>query len=164
MECADYREYWTRAEGSWRLASFEEAGGASWPLGVTPPDPKKFPVVEGESMASPDQPRSWSSGNTSQDDWCGCRDVPYAREPRPKRTVQPNYPEFAKEAQIQGRVVLSVCITTSGRVCNIHVEQGVTGLNDAAMDAVKRWEFDPARDEQGRPLAVWFSIPVDFHF
>lgn len=94
----------------------------------------------------------------SQDDF-----VYYEDEPVPVTTVQPLYPEFAREAQIQGKVVLHVLVGKDGRVKNVKVAKGVTGLNDAAMDAVKRWVFKPALSNN-KPVAVWVEVPVDFHF
>ncbi|HEY6573088.1 MAG TPA: TonB family protein [Candidatus Eisenbacteria bacterium] len=89
--------------------------------------------------------------------------VYYEDEPVPVTTVQPVYPEFAREAQIQGKVVLHVLVGKDGRVKNVKVAKGVTGLNEAAMDAVKRWVFKPALSNN-KPVAVWVEVPVDFHF
>ena len=89
--------------------------------------------------------------------------VYYEDEPVPVTTVQPVYPEFAREAQIQGKVVLHVLVGKDGRVKNVKVAKGVTGLNDAAMDAVRKWVFKPALSNN-KPVAVWVEVPVDFHF
>lgn len=89
--------------------------------------------------------------------------VYYEDEPVPVTTVQPNYPEFAREAQIQGKVVLHVLVGKDGRVKNVKVAKGVTGLNDAAMEAVRKWVFKPALSNN-KPVAVWVEVPVDFHF
>jgi protein TonB len=89
--------------------------------------------------------------------------VYYEDEPVPVQTVQPNYPEFAREAQIQGKVVLHVLVGKDGRVKNVKVAKGVTGLNDAAMEAVRKWVFKPALSNN-KPVAVWVEVPVDFHF
>lgn len=89
--------------------------------------------------------------------------VYYEDEPVPVTTVQPVYPEFARDAQIQGKVVLHVLVGKDGRVKNVKVIRGVTGLNDSAVDAVKRWVFKPALSNN-KPVAVWVEVPVDFHF
>lgn len=83
--------------------------------------------------------------------------------PVPVTQVQPTYPEFAREAQIQGRVTLHVLVGKDGRVKNVKVIKGVTGLNDAAVEAVKKWVFKPALSNN-KPVAVWVEVPVDFHF
>ena len=89
--------------------------------------------------------------------------VYYEDEPVPVTTVQPVYPEFAREAQIQGKVILHVLVGKDGRVKNVKVMRGVTGLNDAAIDAIKRWIFKPALSNN-KPVAVWVEVPIDFHF
>jgi TonB family protein len=89
--------------------------------------------------------------------------VYYEDEPVPVTTVQPAYPEFAREAQIQGTVILHVLVGKDGRVKNVKVIRGVTGLNEAAVDAIKRWVFKPALSNN-KPVAVWVEVPLNFHF
>jgi periplasmic protein TonB len=89
--------------------------------------------------------------------------VYYEDEPVPVTQVQPAYPEFAREAQIQGKVVLHVLVGKDGRVKNVKVIRGVTGLNEAAVDAIKKWVFKPALSNN-KPVAVWVEVPMDFHF
>jgi len=83
--------------------------------------------------------------------------------PTPVNAPPPTYPEFAREAQIQGKVVLHVLVGKDGRVKSVKVIRGVTGLNDVAVEAVKKWVFKPALTNN-KPVAVWVEIPVDFHF
>ncbi|TMQ60354.1 MAG: energy transducer TonB [Candidatus Eisenbacteria bacterium] len=89
--------------------------------------------------------------------------VYYEDPPVPVTQVQPAYPEFAREAQIQGKVVLHVLVDKNGRVKNVKVIRGVTGLNEAAVDAIKKWVFKPALSNN-KPVAVWVEVPMDFHF
>ena len=89
--------------------------------------------------------------------------VYYEDEPVPVTRVEPAYPEFAREAQIQGKVILHVLVDKNGRVKNVKVIRGVTGLNEAAVDAIKKWVFKPALSNN-KPVAVWVEIPMDFHF
>jgi len=89
--------------------------------------------------------------------------VYYEDEPTPVTRVEPTYPEFAREAQIQGKVTLHVLVGKDGRVKNVKVIKGVTGLNDAAVEAIKKWVFKPALSNN-KPVAVWVEVPMDFHF
>ena len=89
--------------------------------------------------------------------------VYYEDAPTPVNAPPPTYPEFAREAQIQGKVILHVLVGKDGRVKNVKVIRGVTGLNDVAVDAVKKWVFKPALSNN-KPVAVWVEVPVDFHF
>jgi len=89
--------------------------------------------------------------------------VYYEDPPAPVTQVEPTYPEFAREAQIQGKVTLHVLVGKDGRVKNVKVIKGVTGLNEAAVDAIKKWVFKPALSNN-KPVAVWVEVPMDFHF
>jgi periplasmic protein TonB len=87
--------------------------------------------------------------------------VYYEDEPVPVTHPDPVYPAFAREAQISGKVVLHVLVGKDGRVHDVKVIRSVTGLNDAAVDAVKKWVFKPALSNN-KPVAVWVEVPMDF--
>ena len=85
----------------------------------------------------------------------------YDEPPVPVTTPQPAYPEFARVAQITGTVVLHVLVAESGRVRDVTLIHGVTGLNDAAIEAARRWVFQSAMKDE-RPVAAWYEISFDF--
>lgn len=87
--------------------------------------------------------------------------VYYEDAPAPVTQVQPTYPEMAREANVQGRVVLHVLVGKDGRVKNVKVMRSVTMLDQAAVDAVKKWVFKPALSNN-KPVAVWVAVPVRF--
>jgi TonB family protein len=87
----------------------------------------------------------------------------YDEPPQPLTQVQPAYPDYAREAQIQGRVVLNVLVDHTGRVKEMKVLESRYMLDQAAMAAVKHWTFKPALLD-GYPVDAWVEIPVDFHF
>lgn len=89
--------------------------------------------------------------------------VYYEDEPVPVTQITPTYPEFAREAQIQGRVVLHVLVGKDGRVKNVKVMRSVKGLDEAAVTAMRKWVFKPALSNN-KPVAVWVEVPMDFHF
>jgi protein TonB len=89
--------------------------------------------------------------------------VYYEDAPVAVQAPPPAYPDFAREAQIQGKVTLHVLVGKDGRVKDVKVFKGVTGLNDAAITAVRKWVFKPALSNN-KPVAVWVEVPVDFHF
>ena len=64
-----------------------------------------------------------------------------------KSKVQPNYPELAKRMNISGTVKLQIVVATSGTVKNSKIVGGHPLLANAAMDAVKKWRFEPASEE-----------------
>ncbi len=57
--------------------------------------------------------------------------------------TQPIYPSIAKSARAQGTVVLQAKISTSGKVTNLQVISGPPMLRQAAVDAVKTWQYKP---------------------
>ena len=77
--------------------------------------------------------------------------------------VPPKYPEAARRMGIEGITVLKVRIREDGAVGDVIVAQsaGAVALDQAAVDAVQRWRFEPAR-RGGHPVAVWVSLPVRF--
>ena len=89
--------------------------------------------------------------------------IPYDLAPRAKSAIKPIYPEIAQEAGIEGVVVVQAFIDERGRVKETLILKGVpnTGLDEAAMDAIRRTKFHPA-EQRERPVGVWISIPVNF--
>lgn len=77
--------------------------------------------------------------------------------------VKPRYPESARRAGFQGVTRLRVHVLESGRVGAVMVDQsaGFRDLDLAAMDAVKKWRFEPARRGKD-PVSVWVMLPVKF--
>lgn len=77
--------------------------------------------------------------------------------------VVPEYPRRARLAGIEGEVVLEVIVDRYGRVTSdIEVVSAVPELARAAITAVQRWRFKPARDRQGTAVAVLMEVPVRF--
>lgn len=72
------------------------------------------------------------------------------------------YPEIARKAGIEGRVILEFVVDERGRVSNIKVLRSVGGgLDEAAMDAVQKVKFTPGM-QRGRPVKVRYTLPVTF--
>ena len=93
------------------------------------------------------------------------RFVHYEDPPQAIRRVEPRYPDFARRAGVEGTVILQVEVFKDGSVGAIEVVQslmsGPGGLDEAAKDAVRQWEFTPAQSG-GQPVAVWVRIPIEF--
>jgi protein TonB len=77
--------------------------------------------------------------------------------------VKPRYPESARRAGAQGVTLLRVRVLENGRVGDVHIQEsaGFRDLDFAAMDAVKKWRFEPARRGKD-PVSVWVLLPVKF--
>lgn len=83
--------------------------------------------------------------------------------PQLLRSVQPVYPADGKKEKIAGLVILSAEIGTDGAVRGVNVLQGLShGLTEAAVDAVKQWKFKPALDARGKPVAVLYTLTINF--
>lgn len=89
--------------------------------------------------------------------------IPYDDPPQPLSSIRPVYPEIAQEAGIEGTVVVQVFVDKKGRVQDTLVLKGIpnTGLDEAAVAAIKKTRFRPARQRE-RAVGVWISIPVNF--
>ncbi len=75
----------------------------------------------------------------------------------------PEYPALAMRRGWEGRVMLGVHVLPSGKPSEIKIQKssGRDQLDEAAISAVKRWSFLPAR--QGNdPVDGWVSVPIDF--
>jgi periplasmic protein TonB len=78
------------------------------------------------------------------------------------RKVEPQYPQMAKIARVQGAVVLAALIGKDGTIQNLHVERSASPLlNQAAVDAVKQWKYRPYI-LNGEPVEVDTTITVNF--
>ena len=75
--------------------------------------------------------------------------------------VKPAYPQIAKNARIQGAVVLQAEISKQGTIENLRVISGHPMLVPAALDAVKQWRYKPYY-LNGEPVAVETTITVNF--
>lgn len=77
--------------------------------------------------------------------------------------VRPAYPRTAWRMGIEGTSVLKVRILEDGSIGEVTVAQsaGHASLDQAAVDAVQRWRFEPAR-RGGHPVALWVTLPIRF--
>jgi len=74
-----------------------------------------------------------------------------------------NYPEVAKENNIQGKVIVRFCVTAKGSVSQISVLKGVDPeLDKEAMRVVSTLPaFKPGK-QGGKPVPVWYMVPITF--
>lgn len=76
--------------------------------------------------------------------------------------VEPEYPQEAKAAQLQGDVVLQGVISKEGDVAELRAVSGQPLLVKGAIDAVKQWRYKPYL-LNGHPVEVETTIIVRFH-
>ena len=109
------------------------AGGTGSALPIEPAQPATGPVRVGEGIA----------------------------QPRKIKHVKPIYPLYAMSARIGGNVLIEATIGVDGKVHNARVLNSMGALDQAALDAVRQWEFEPSRIG-GEPVAVMMVIVVTF--
>ena len=89
-------------------------------------------------------------------------DYVYVEElPEPITKVTPIYPDIAREAGVDGVVLVQALVGKDGHVKDVKVVKPIPMLNDAAVAAVRQWVFKPALSNN-KPVAVWVSVPVRF--
>jgi periplasmic protein TonB len=77
------------------------------------------------------------------------------------KKVQPAYPPLARQARIQGQVVLHAEISKEGTIQNLQLISGHAMLAPAAIEAVKQWRYKPYL-LNGEPVAVETEVIVNF--
>jgi periplasmic protein TonB len=75
--------------------------------------------------------------------------------------VEPKYPDFAAQAQIEGLVILEATVDTEGRVQSVEVLRSHGLLDQAAIDAVKQWRYSPLV-LNGKPFPFILTVTVRF--
>jgi TonB family protein len=76
-------------------------------------------------------------------------------------SVEPDYPELARQAELEGEVGLLIVVDETGRVERAKVVRSVHGLDEAAVAAVLQWRFEPAR-QRDVPVRVQVFQTVRF--
>ena len=77
------------------------------------------------------------------------------------KKVQPTYPPLARQARIQGQVVLHAEISKEGTIQNLQLISGHAMLAPAAIEAVRQWRYKPYL-LNGEPVAVETEVIVNF--
>jgi TonB family protein len=83
------------------------------------------------------------------------------KTPTKVRDVRPVYPLDVQAARISGVVIIEATIDTDGRVYDAKVLRSIPALDEAAMEAVRQWEFTPTLLE-GVPVPVIMTVTVNF--
>ena len=75
--------------------------------------------------------------------------------------VQPQYPDLAREAGVDGTVMVQALVGKDGKVKDVRVVKSIPMLDENAKSAVRQWVFKPALSNN-KPVAVWVGVPVKF--
>jgi len=76
----------------------------------------------------------------------------------------PEYPDLARQAGVEGRVILQVFISTEGKPVEVIVTEssGLGSMDEAAKASVMESSWSPARRDDGVPVGVWTSVVYNF--
>jgi protein TonB len=151
---------------------------------IPPPDADVAPIAAPDGF-TPEKPidSRWKDGSSRPDIVVGSPDpslfvAPPPPPPQPVvqepvragagvktpvkvRDVQPVYPAIAQAARVEGVVIIEATIGIDGRLINARVLRGVPLLDQAALDAVRQWEFTPSL-LNGKPVPVIMTVTVQF--
>jgi TonB family protein len=82
-------------------------------------------------------------------------------EPRLVTRVLPQYPNLARQSHTQGDVGLEIVVDKAGGVSEARVVSGPTVLRQAALDAVRRWKYEPSLLD-GQSISVQMLVTIRF--
>lgn len=76
----------------------------------------------------------------------------------------PDYPDMARQAGVEGRVILQVFISTEGKPVQVVIMQssGLGSMDEAAEKAAWNSSWSPARRDDNVPVGVWTSVIYNF--
>ena len=83
------------------------------------------------------------------------------KEPTLIRRVPPAYPQIAQAAKVEGVVIVELLVGVDGTVKSARVLRPLPLLDQAALDAVRQWQFAPTL-LNGVPVEVIMTVPVKF--
>lgn len=84
------------------------------------------------------------------------------QQPKVLTRIQPDYPELARIARLEGEVILEVVINEEGKIESIKVLNSSNNLfNDAAIKAVTQWRFEPGTINN-RPVKAYYLLTIKF--
>jgi TonB family protein len=127
-------------------------------LGDATPPPPPPPTPVGADAPPPPPPApapAWSPGDPP------VRIGGSVMPPKKIKDVSPVYPQDAQEAKVSGVVIIEARIDQDGRVTDARVIRNVAMLDQAALDAVLQWEFEPTH-LNGVPVPVIMTVTVNF--
>lgn len=83
------------------------------------------------------------------------------KSPRKTYNVPPVYPDIARQARVEGVVILEAIIDPQGNVTNLRILRPIPLLDRAAIEAVKQWKYEPTLLNEV-PVPIVMTVTVVF--
>jgi periplasmic protein TonB len=83
------------------------------------------------------------------------------RAPSRLNQVEPVYPQLAKDARVQGVVILEIVVGVDGAVSDARVLRSIPLLDEAALECVRQWRYEPTL-LNGAPVPIVMTATVNF--
>ena len=83
------------------------------------------------------------------------------KAPNKIKDVKPVYPAIAKSANVVGTVTIEATVGPEGKVIDAKIVRSIPMLDQAALDAVRQWEYTPAL-LNGKPVPVVINVTINF--
>ena len=104
--------------------------------------------------------RASKTGDLTPDSVPACG--PDVTLPRPTKERRPQYPSNAMRERVQGWVEMEVVVKDDGKVGAVRMIKTLhPELDEAAIEAVRQWEFEPAK-RAGKAIPVMVNIEMTF--
>ncbi len=142
------------AAGTWNVDTIQE-----WMRTALLSGPEA--AATNASATQPDE-AAFSRRSEEPADGTGCAPSSSSTPPKRIKKTFVAYPENARRARLQGKVLLKARIGTSGDIESVRVLNGHALLDQAAIDAVCCWKYEPAT-EGGKPVATDFNMVIEFN-
>ena len=130
---------------------------------VPAPDPLPLPLPEPDRRSAMQVTQSSDSTGEVTPSQGGASPFIQKSSISVTRRVDPVYPPSAIRQELEGTVRVRILVDERGRARDVQVSKssGYTQLDDAAVDAVRRWQFSPAT-ENSRVISAWTEVSVIF--
>jgi len=121
-------------------------------------------VEEGKEGGTGTDPNSTGNGSGSGSGEGEGRGVP-ATPPRVVSSYKPPYPSSARSSNVEGTSYVKVLVNSSGKVEESFLagSSGNSILDEAAVKALYKWRFTPAKDGFGKTCPCYITIPIKFN-
>jgi len=132
------------------------------PVEAPPPEPDEEAEAPDAVAEEPEGPAEGAPGGArAPERVLALREV--ARPPAVTFRVTPRYPREARQARVEGTVLLRVIVGRDGAVeREIQVIRSLPALDAAAIAAIAQWRFSPALGHSGQPVRVIIEVPFRF--